>query len=467
MNRHMSDEMIDARLRAYLDDRAETGAAAARTAERLAAEMAPRLRPRYRASLESLRVARLAWLAVLAALFLALLAALVLGVGAPRDLAPRLVAVAIELPIGGTARVAEPIVDGIRLAVAEVNGGARRFRVEIPEAAILSDVVDGTPDGPRGADNMRRITADPTVVAVIGPFNSGVAEQQIPISHAAGLLQCSPATTSPQLTAARSPNNFVRVVTTDDVAAAGAARYVFERLARASVFVVDDGDAGFGMLMGDLFTAEFTRLGGTVVSRASLPTSTAELATILEGVKPHEPRAIYFGGGADGGATLLRAAAQAGLGDIPLVGTEAINDGALTTPGSFLNRVGEDARNALSVFPGFVDGPGRMEFETQYRARFGSNPTPFAAAGHACAQVVIAALSRIGVGPSTSAAQLRESVRAAGVDPAASFETNLGRIAFDAHGDVVPNRVSIYAYDPAVHDWVYADQIDPASGFAR
>ena len=40
----------------------------------------------------------------------------------------------------------------------------------------------------------------PEIVAVIGPLNSSVAKAQIPISNEAGLLQCSPANTNPELT---------------------------------------------------------------------------------------------------------------------------------------------------------------------------------------------------------------------------------------------------------------------------
>lgn len=476
MSRQLPDDMFDARLIAYLDDRAEDGAARARTPEQVAAQIALRLPPRYGIGPGATPVLRLAWLVAIAALVLALLTALVAGGRLLSESPPRVVTIAIELPLGGSDPGAAPIANGIMLAVNDAGGQAGRFRIEVPESTILSDLVDGLPDASQGAANMRQIVADPVVVAVIGPFSSTVAQQQIPISNAAGLLQCSPANTNPQLTRtadsgiqpdgspAASRVNYIRTVTTDDVAAAGAARYVFERLGKTSVYVIDDNQ-GYGTAMADWFEAEFARLGGSVVSRASLPDSADALSAMIASARAKKPQAIYFGGTGDRGATLLRSVVQAGLGEIPFVGTDALNDGSAATPGSFLSLVGDSTRHVYSVFPGLADGPGKAAFEARYRALYGADPTPFAAAGYACAQVVIAALQRVDATPPASTTSLRDAVRAAGVNTDATFETILGPIAFDAKGDVTPKRVTIYTYDAEANDWVRSDQIDAAAGF--
>ncbi|MEO8436852.1 MAG: branched-chain amino acid ABC transporter substrate-binding protein [Chloroflexota bacterium] len=477
MSRRLPDEMFDARLVAYLEDRAEDGAARARTPEQVATDIAGRLRPTYRVRPVATPVLRLAWLVVLVALLLVLLTSLLAGGRLPWVSPPRIVRIAIELPLGGSDQRGAPIADGIMLAVSDAAGQTGPFRIEIPPSAILSDLVGGLPDASQGAANMRRIVADPDVVAVIGPFSSTVAEEQIPISSAAGLLQCSPANTNPQLTRtadngvqpagspAPSRANYIRTVTTDDVAAAGAARYLFSRLGKTSVYVIDDNQ-GYGMAMADWFGAEFARLGGTVLARAHMPDSNGALPATLATARAKNPQAIYFGGTGDRGASLLRAAVQAGLGQIPFVGTDSLNDGSAATPGSFLNLADNGAQHVFSVFPGLADGPGKTAFEARYRALYGADPTPFAALGYACAQVVIAALQRADTDPATSTTSLRDAVRAWGVKTNTTFQTIVGPISFDARGDVTPKRVSIYTRD-AANDWVYADQIEAAAGFGR
>ena len=470
MSRKLRDDMIDARLMAYLDRRAEDGAARARTPEQLAAEIALHLRPKLGAGSGSSHVLRMVWLLAVLALVIALSSALFAG-GRLRSLAPtRVVRIAIDLPLGGNELVGAPIVNGIMLAVNDAAGQTDRFRIEIPESSIFSDLVGGLPDGSRGAQNMRQIIADPDVVAVIGPFHSSVAWQQIPISTAAGLLQCSPANTDPALTqsangavppvASQPPvrSSYIRVVTTDDVAARAAARYVLERLGKTSVYVLGDSQ-GNGTIMADWFEAEFVRLGGAVMARASLPDSSAVLSAMLADVRAKKPQAIYFGGTGDRGAVLVRAAAQAGLGDVPLIGTDALNDGNAATPGSFLSLVGGGAQQTYSVFPGSAGSPAQSGFAAEYRARYGAEPTPFAAAGYACAQVVIAALGRVDADAAASGTRLRDAVRSAGVNPGTTFETVLGPITFDGRGDVTPGRVTIYARGAQGSDWAYLDQI--------
>ena len=472
MSREFSDEALDAQLLGYLRDRAEDGAARARTPEQVVAGMSTVNRAMTWSARLALRPIRLAWLVVLGLLVLALLAALVAGGRLSLPFPTQIVRIAIELPLGGDDPGAEAVSNGITLALDDAHGQAGRLRIEIPRTAILSDIVGGNPDDQQGAANMRQIAADPDVVAVIGPFNSSVAREQMPISNAAGLLQCSPATTDPQLTQPAgaeirptgsppsSRANYVRVIGTDDRAATGAARYVFQRLRKSSVLIVDDSQ-GNGMAMADWFEAEFGRLGGSVAFRAGLADSSAAIASMLASARARNPQAIYFSGAGDRGATLLRAAAEAGMGGIPFIGTDALNDGSAATPGSFLGLVGDGAQNAYSVFPGSVNGSRVAAFGERYRASYGSDPTQFAALGYTCAQVVIAAIQQVAANPPTAATGLRDAVRAAGVNPATTFETIIGPIAFDARGDITQKQVAVYAFDASARAWVYADRSTP------
>ena len=464
MSDRLNDERLDARWAAFLEAGAEDGAARARKTEQVAADIEGRIRRSSGIGLRLPGALHLAWLVVVAMLLLALLAWLASGGRLPSLVPTRMVRIAIELPLGGGDPGAAAIADGVMLAVNDANGRTGRFQIEIPQASILSDIAGGVPDASTGAANVRQMVADPDVVAVIGPFSSFIAQEEIPISHAAGLLQCSPATTDPGLTrlagdAARptgisSPSriSYIRTVTTDDVAAAGAARYLYGQLGKTTAYVLDDHQ-GFGAAMADWFTAEFTRLGGTVTARANLPGSAAALTSMLAAAETKRPQAIYFGGSGEAGATVLNATRGVGLGDIPFVGTDALHDGSAAMAGSFLSLAGPGASRVFSVFPGSPGGPDNAAFDARYRTRYGVDPTPFAASGYACGQVVVAALQRLDASPDADTVSLRDAVRAAAVDTQTTFQTVLGPIGFDANGDITPRRVTIYGYDPAARDW--------------
>ena len=228
---------------------------------------------------------------------------------------------AIELPQQGSEKAAsDPIINGIKLAVKQAGGGAGGYKIDIPQGSIFDDALNGAHDPQTGANNMSQIVADPDTIAVIGPLNSSVAVAQIPISNEGGLFHCSPANTNPDLTkgapAAQlrtKPNNYIRVVTTDDVQGPAAAQYIIDVLKKTNVYVIDDTET-FGKGVADAFAAEFTKRGGKVVKHDAAPKTTQDYVSIMTAAKALNPDSIYFGGvTATGGARILLAAQQAGL----------------------------------------------------------------------------------------------------------------------------------------------------------
>src|SRR6202795_2337655 len=177
--------------------------------------------------------------------------------------------IAIELPLQGSEKAAsDPIINGIRLAVKDAGGAVGGWGITVPDSAVYDDAINGAHDPQTGPNNMTKIVADPDVMAVIGPLNSSVAKAQIPISNASGLLQCSPANTNPDLTKGdpakqlrTKPNNYIRVVTTDDLQGPAASKYIYDPLKKTSVYIIDSTDT-FGKGIADAFEKGFTSRGG-------------------------------------------------------------------------------------------------------------------------------------------------------------------------------------------------------------
>jgi len=407
-------------------------------------------------------------------LALASVAVVIVALLAVTRIEPTTIKIAIDLPLQGNELAGtQPMLNAVRLAVKDAGGMAGGRRVDVPDSAVFDDAVSGVHDPRQGALNMQSIVADPQIVAVVGPANSNVAKAQLPISNEAGLFQCGPATTNAGLT---KPNtnegdprpypgqiNFVRVVATDDIQGPAAARFVIEQLGRRAAYVIDDTET-FGKGLADAFKAEFVRLGGFVVLHDGVPRTTIDYLSILTAAKARNPDVIYFAGlTSTGGSQILAAAHQVGLGDLPFVGSDGINDGLGSRPGSFLNLAGPMAVNAYSTLAGIGDFPGKAAFEAAYRSEFGTGPTGYAGMAYACTQVTLDALGRALATNPRDPAALREAVRAAGVDPTHEYETILGRIGFDANGDTRQPVISIYSVDPLGDggrgDWVFREQI--------
>lgn len=381
---------------------------------------------------------------------------------------------AIELPLQGSEKAAsDPIINGIRLAVKQAGGVAGGWKIEVPDSAIYDDALNGAHDPQTGANNMTKIVSDADVVAVIGPLNSSVAKAQIPISNEGGILQCSPANTNPDLTKgdpakeirpSGKPNNYIRVVTTDDVQGPAASQYIFDELGKKSVYIIDDTET-FGKGVADAFEKDFKDRGGTVVKHDAAPKTTQDYVSIMTAAKAGNPEAIYFGGvTATGGARILLAAQQVGLGDVPYVGPDGINDGSGATKDSFLNLAGTAAKNSYSTLAGAGTFPAKDKFDADYKAEYSIDATGYAGQGFGCAQVVLDAIGRAAPADKASA---REAVRAAGTATDHTYKTILGDITFDANGDTSQKIVSIYSFDPAgadnKGDWKFETQIDYAA----
>ena len=378
---------------------------------------------------------------------------------------------AIELPLQGSEKAAsDPIINGIKLAVKQAGGAAGGYTIEIPQSAVFDDALNGAHDAQTGANNMSKIVADESIVAVIGPLNSNVGLAQIPISNAAGLPHCSPANTNPDLTKGApalqirtKPNNYIRVVTTDDVQGPAAAQFIYETLGKKSVYIIDDTET-FGKGVADAFETDFKARGGTVTKRDAAPKTTQDYVSIMTAAKSGNPEAIYFGGvTATGGARILLAAAQVGMGDVPYVGPDGINDGSAATQDSFLNLAGDAAKNSFSSLAGIGTFEGKDKFDADYKAEFGIDATGYAAQGYTCAQILIDALGRAGATNPADMKALREALRVAMIDTTHTYKTVQGDITFTAEGDTSQRIVSLYTFDPATKDWKFHSQVDYAT----
>jgi branched-chain amino acid transport system substrate-binding protein len=458
-------DRLDARLRAFLEEEAEAMPRRARSAEEMARVISPRVRRRsfvpwflQPAAMLWPRAFRIAW--TLAVLLLVLLvgAAILSGSKLLRQ-PPRIVQIAVDLPIGLREVDSQAIVNAVRLAVADSNGAAGAFEVGIPDGAVFDDTIAGFPDRATGSANAIRIVGEPQSIALIGPFNSSIAEAQIPITNGAGLLQCSPANTAPLLTrgadtATLRPRpdrtTYVRVVGTDDIVLRRTALYAYDELAVRSIYMIDGDDVA----VGDWFVQAFLARGGTLAGRTRLPDDFNEgnaiglMATAAESA----PDAVVFTGQSAPAAWLVNQADGSGLGGTWFVARDSILEGGPTAPGSFLEIAESAADRVITAFPAPLARPEMAGFFTRFQTAYGAQPTFYAAAGYVCAQVILAALQRVDDPPNDLTA-IRELVRAAVTEPEVRFDTLFGTISFDVLGDVAPDLTTVLGYDATSGGW--------------
>jgi branched-chain amino acid transport system substrate-binding protein len=380
------------------------------------------------------------------------------------------VTIGVDLPLsGGEAPNGEPTQKGIELAVKEANanGGVGGYQVKL---SIKDDAVNGVHNPDQGAQNAQQLVSDESVVGMVGPYNSNVGAAEIPVTSAAGLLQCSPANTNPSLTKPdasgkllRGDNkvSYVRTAATDDFQGPALAVYLHDTLGKNSVFIVDDTET-YGKGLADEFEKKFKELGGTVTGRQGVPNSdgSADYTSVLTAAKGQNPEAVMYGGvTTTGGAKLRNQMADVGMGDLPYIGGDGIVDGGAKTDGSFMNLAGENAANSFGSVAAIHDIPDPEGFAKKYKDEYNEDPGAYSAPAYACTQIILKAIAE-SAGSASDMKALREAVRAYVTDSANTFDTVLGPIKFDENGDTSQKIISMYKADTSAGDWVFDKQID-------
>lgn len=390
-----------------------------------------------------------------------------------------------ELPMsGGETANGVPTANGVQLAIQQANAANT-----IPGYTLAlnkqDDALNGVHDPATGGKNMTTLVNDATVVGVVGPFNSGVAQVEIPISNAAGLLQCSPANTNTSLTYPpdalqyRKTNptkiNYVRLAAPDSIQGPAGADYVYNDLGAKSVYILDDTET-FGKGVGDSFQAEFVKDGGTVVKRDSAPKSTTDYTPLFTAVAAMKPAAVYLAGTTPTGMglALKQGRTVAGFDTIPFMGPDGVADlGGSTTQGSTINIAGAASANVYGTVAGIHDIPDAAKFTSDYKAAFNSDPGAYSAIAYACAQVIIAGAKAAIAAGKTANADIREFVRSNAVAAGNKFDTIIGSVSFDANGDTTAPYMSFYKVDMTADSgkgaWVWVKQqafTDPNAGAA-
>ncbi len=381
----------------------------------------------------------------------------------------QVVKIGVELPMsGGEAPNGVPTLNGVKLAVADINaaGGIDGYKFAVNSQ---DDAVNGVNNPQQGAKNITTLVNDTSVVGVVGPFNSAVAKAEIPISNAAGLLQCSPANTNPGLTKVwggvdpktlrpTHPDQiaYVRVASTDDYQGAAGAQIAYQDLGARKAYVVDDTTT-YGAGLANVFADDFQKLGGTVVKHDGAGSNVTDYTGLLTAAKALNPDVVYYGGVTTGGGGLLRKQmVAAGMANIPFVGGDGISDGSAATPSSFLNLAGPQGdANTWSTVAAAHDIPNAGAFAAKYDAAYNTkSPGAYSAAAYACTQIILDAFKHVG---KPDRAGIRQYITSG-----ASFDTALGTVQFDANGDTNQKIISEYKFDPSLNggDWAFVKQVN-------
>ena len=251
-----------------------------------------------------------------------------LAAGAAAAASSRTATIGVIAPIdGGLTSFGLGIRNSVQLAVDQANE-----QHTIPGWTLKVRALDDSSDPAKGKAAAATLAADHSVVAVVGPYNSGVALEAAPVLAKRGVALVSPSNTLTSLTVGADPahpkrqwKTYFRLVGPDSVQAKYLASQA-KALGFKSAAVVSETKA-VSKGLADEFAAAFTAAGGSVSVRKVVPDGATDFSEFLTAAKPATPSLLFFGGEYNVAATLRTAATGAGI-SAPLMGGDGMNDPA-------------------------------------------------------------------------------------------------------------------------------------------
>ncbi len=341
------------------------------------------------------------------------------------------VRIAVALPLtGDIAALGQGIKRACVLALEEAN---RQHRYPGFKLEVVS--FDDRSDPKEAVDVANRIVSDPSVVAVIGHFNSGCSIPASQVYARSHLAMVSPAASNPKLTLQQLdpswhyPKSVFRVNTTDDIQGAFAGDYAIKTLKFRRACIIHDKTA-YGQGVAEEFRKRFEELGGSTLAFEGISVADKDFNALLTRLHDLKPQLIYWGGDYAGGGLVVRQAR--GLGEkATIILSEANLDP------EYLKVAGAAAEGTYITFLGSPSDllPTAKSFIEAYKARYPSDEMhSYDAYGYEAMNIILSVLDKTGPDRDKIVAAL----------PSVDYKGVLGETKFDEKGDTLNHKITLF-----------------------
>ena len=280
---------------------------------------------------------------------------------------------------------------------------------------------------PETATNVAAKLIDQGVVAVIGHICSGATNAALSVYKDVKMPVLSPSATLPSLTLEGKNPYFFRTIPHDAIQARVQAEFIVKHLkAPTAVVLHDKGDYGKGLA--SLVKQELEQRGVQVLLFEGVTPGAVDYSALIRKLGQAQPAVVAFGGYHPEASKLVTQARKKGL-KTPFVSGDGVKDP------SFLKIGGKFVEGYYVTSPQDISSnPLTLKVTKALKAR-GQEPGNFGLQAHAAFTALVAAIAGQN---STRPEAIKKGLQANQV------ETTLGKIIFDAQGDVQGSGFSVY-----------------------
>lgn len=349
------------------------------------------------------------------------------------QLGPRLSGEAIVFVVGplsgDQAEGGQSMVGGARLKAEEVNraGGVLGGRRVVVRA--LNDEADDEVAVAVANEVAATVRTGQTVLGVIGHYNSGPTAAALPLYRDLGLVVVTPSASNPQLSRL-GVATFFRVCATDATQGPRAARHLVDQGWRRVVLVHTTNTYGQGLATE--FAAGLQQAGGQLAATVALRPDTPTVVDQIPALRAANAQAIFFAGDFPDAITFVRDVRRAGIA-LPILVSDAnfvdqfIDELGALAEGIRITTITPDPR---------VVAP--REWFTAFQRLEQRNPGIDSTTGYSAMEVLLAGVQRAN---RPDGREIANAIRSL------DLSSLVGRIQYDANGDLIDQRVFFYVVE--------------------
>ncbi len=348
------------------------------------------------------------------------------------------VTVYVVVPLTGSqANSGQTVVGGARLMADQINKQGGLLGAEVKVVA-LDDQADNDTAKAKAQEIADAIKSGEKVIGVIGHLNSGQTAAAMQIYQNLPLVVITPTASEVSLTK-QGYRNFFRVNANDAAQSPALAHFIVDQLKGQRVVVVHaDNDYGKGLRDG--VTGALQSLGVTPAAVVKIPEAANTYASFIPAIKNAQPDVVFLAGYETEGYVLLPELRDAGV-TAQFVCSDGcfnstfVDEAAPASEGSFVGAITPDPKRVADV----AWWQGYQKVESR-------NPDTYSVPGYAAMAVLAEGVKK---------ANTFDGARVADAIRQEDLNTLVGRVTYDAGGDLKDQRVYIFQVKDGAFVQVY------------
>lgn len=337
------------------------------------------------------------------------------------------VIVYVAAPLSGfQANGGQTVLGGARLAADEVNksGGLLGYKVVV---VAKDDESDDDVAVAVAQDIAADLKAGKRVLGVIGHYNSGQTLAAMEVYKDLPIVIITPTASEATLTQ-KGYKNFFRVNANDATQARVDAEFLVNKLGAKKIAIIHNDDP-YGIGLGKAMGEQLGRLGAQVALSLQVQVEQSKYITEVQRVKSAAPDAVFYAGYEVETPYLRKQLVDAGV-KVPFMASD----------GAFLSATIDESDGSaegiyLSNFAPEPKAVVQAQWIKAYQDVEFRNPDTYSINGYSAMKVLLEGAKKAGT---LDSPRVAEAIRTL------DLTTPMGKIAYDANGDVKEQRVFIF-----------------------